>query len=212
MAITYIYIYIYIYIPMKLTCPATDMLLLFISSVTPTAEKVYVFLQRFKSPILPVPLELIAIVANGSPFSVIVRKYCMTHLAEDPAVERDTLNDLKSALPIRFRVGARGVSRTHHKYITHYTNKIQFGGAYNSLGSKIKLFNKNIHWNYFECHVINKSKSQGGFLIRELDQVNAIDTLACLANTNSTRVLFLLLFLQLAINSSKDNNCNLADS
>ena len=43
----------------------------------------------------------------------------MTHRAEDPAVERATLNDLKSALAIGFIAGAGGVSRTQSKCITH---------------------------------------------------------------------------------------------
>ena len=36
----------------------------------------------------------------------------MTHRAEDAAVKRATLNDLKSALPIGFIVGAGGGPRT----------------------------------------------------------------------------------------------------
>ena len=61
---------------MKLTCPATDTLLLFLFFVIATAVKVYVFLQRFKSSTLPVPLEpIIVIVVIGPPFSVIVREY-----------------------------------------------------------------------------------------------------------------------------------------
>ena len=67
------------------------------------------FLQRFKPPTLPVPFEpIIASAVNDSPFSVIVREYRRTHRADDPAVERVTLNDLKSAFAIGLIVGASG--------------------------------------------------------------------------------------------------------
>ena len=103
-------------LPLKSTSPGTEALLLLLSFVTPTAVKVYVFLQRFKPPTLPVPLEPIVIVVNGSPFSVIVREYCRTHRAEGSAVERVTLYDWKSALAIILIVGAGGGPRTQDKH------------------------------------------------------------------------------------------------
>ena len=112
----------YTNLPLKSTGPGTQpLLLLFISYVTPTAVKVYMFLQRFKPQILPVPLEPIAIVVHGSPFLVIVREYCRTHLTEDPAVERFTLNDWKSSLAITLIAGAGGGPRTQDKHITNCT-------------------------------------------------------------------------------------------
>ena len=58
--------------------------------------KVNTFLQRFKPSAIANPLEPIVTVVNGSPFSIIVRKYHVTHRAEGPIIDRDTMNDRKS--------------------------------------------------------------------------------------------------------------------
>ena len=89
-----------------------SLLLLFIPIVIATAVKLYVFLQRFKSLAIVIPLEPIVIVVNGSPFSAIVREYCTTHRAEDPAVVRDTMNDWKSSPAKGLTSGADGGPRT----------------------------------------------------------------------------------------------------